>query len=96
MFKPKLPVQKTELQTVRTLAIARLQGFDPESDEYKKIMKHIAELSKLIDAERPEKLSPNTIAVILGNLGIASLVLWHERDNVLTTKIFPFLGKPKG
>ena len=96
MINLKRPVEKTELQTVRTLAIARLQGFDPESDEYKKIMKHIAELSKLIDAEKPEKLSPNTIAVILGNLGIASLVLWHERDNVLNTKLFSFIGKPKG
>lgn len=96
MINLKRPVPKTELQVVRTLAIAQLDGHKPDSDEYKKIMKHIAELSKLIDAEKPEKLSPNTIAVVLGNLGIAGLVLWHERDNVLNTKLFSFLGKPKG
>jgi len=59
-------------------------------------MHHVETLSNLIDATRPKQLDVNTVAVILGNVGIAGMVLWHERDNVLTTKIFPFLGKPKG
>lgn len=95
MINLKRPVKKTELQTVRTFAIAKLENLPPDSDEYKKIIAHVETLSKLIDAEKPEKLSRNTIAVILGNVGIAGMVLWFERDNVMNTKLFPFLGKPK-
>lgn len=95
MINLKLPVKKTELQTVRTSAIAGLKDLAPDSDEYKKIIAHVEALSKLIDAEKPEKLSRNTVAVILGNVGIAGMVLWFERDNVMNTKLFPFLGKPK-
>ena len=95
MINLKLPNRKTELQTVRTSAIAKLENLPPDSDEYKKIIAHVETLSKLIDAEKPEKLSRNTMAVILGNVGIAGMVLWFERDNVMNTKLFPFLGKPK-
>lgn len=96
MIKLKRPVKKkTELQAVRTSAIAKLENLAPDSDEYKKIITHVETLSKLIDAEKPEKLSRNTVAVILGNVGIAGMVLWFERDNVMNTKLFPFLAKPK-
>jgi hypothetical protein len=95
MIKLKRPVKKTELQTVRTSAIDGLKGLAPNSDEYKKIMSHVDTLSKLIDAEKPERLSRNTVAVILGNVGIAGMVLWFERDNVMNTKLFPFLAKSK-
>lgn len=87
--------KKSELEVVRTKAIADQQNYKADSDEYKKIAKHIESLSKQIAAERREKLSPNTIAVVLGNTVIASLVLWYERDNVMNTKLFSFLGKPK-
>lgn len=95
MINLKRPVTKTELQTVRTTAIAGLKGLAPDSNEYMKIIARVETLSKLIDAEKPEKLSRNTMAVVLGNVGIAGLVLWFERDNVMNTKLFPFLGKPK-
>lgn len=95
MINLKRPVTKTELQTVRTNAINGLKDLAPDSDEYKKIMAHVETLSKLIDSEKNEKLSPNTLAIILGNVGIAGLVLWFERDNVMNTKLFPFLAKPK-
>ena len=96
MFKlPKSSFEKSELQNVRTAAIAGLEGKDPDSEEYKKIMAHVETLSKLISAESREKLSPNTLAIVLGNFSVAGLILWYERDNVMNTKLFPFLHKPK-
>lgn len=95
MFNIKPSSMKTELQVVRTKAISELETLTSDSDDYKRIMNHVETLSNLIDAEKLERLSPNTVAVILGNVGIAALVLWHERDNVLTTKLLPFLSKTK-
>lgn len=96
MFNRKLHSEKSELEVVRTNIISQLKNHAADSDEYKKMMAHVETLSNLIENARPKKLDVNTVAVIAGNVGIAGMVLWHERDNVLTTKIFPFLGKPKG
>lgn len=96
MFDRKLSSAKSELEVVRTKLIAQLESHTGDSDEYKKIMHHVETLSNLIDNSRPKKLDVNTVVVVLGNVGIAGMVLWHERDNVVTTKIFPFLSKPKG
>lgn len=82
-----------ELETVRSALIAQLSAHDGDSEEYKRIMVHVETLSNLIDQARPKKLDVNTLAMILGNFGIAGLVLWHERDHVVTTKMFSFLGK---
>ena len=94
MFNLKLS-SPTELEVVRTNLIAELEKKAGDTEEYKQMMHHVETLSKLIDATKREKLSPNTVAIIAGNLGIAGLVLWFERENVLTTKLFPFLAKPK-
>lgn len=85
--------KKTELEEVRTEALSALEGLSPTTDEYKATMKQIKVLSELIDAERPDRLNPNTILTVLGNVSIAGLILWHEREHVITTKMFPFLGK---
>lgn len=95
MYNFRASKTKTELQVARTTAMQELENHTPGSESYKDIMTQIGTLTELINSEKSEKLSPNTLAVILGNLGVASLVLWYERDNVMTTKLFPFLSKPK-
>jgi hypothetical protein len=98
MFNPfKSSSNKTELEVARTEALTALAAEEAGTPEYKRIAADVEMLSKLIEAERPkpEKLSPNTIAVVAGNAGIAALVLWFERDNVMSTKLFPFMAKPK-
>lgn len=96
MFNRKLSSETSELEAERTNIIKQLQTHKADSDEYKKMMAHVETLSNLIDNCRPKKLDVNTVAVILGNVGIAGMVLWHERDNVLSTRVLPFLSKPKG
>jgi hypothetical protein len=92
--RPKL-WKPNELEVVRTNAIAGLKNHSPESPEYKKIIRHVEDLTKLIDAQRREKLNVNTVLVVLGNAGIAGLVLWFERDNVVKTKLHSFMHKAK-
>lgn len=95
MFNLKPTAVKSELEVVRTNLIAQLETHAADSDEYQKVMAHLDTLSKHIDAAKLEKLNVNTIAIITGNVVIAGMVLWHERDNVLTTKMLPFLNKAK-
>lgn len=92
--RPKL-WKPTELEVVRTNAIASLQAHSPDTPEYKKIVRHIEDLTKLIDAQRRDKVNPNVVLTILGNAGVAALILWFEKDNVVKTKLHSFLHKHK-
>lgn len=88
--------EKTELEEARTAALAELRTAKPGSDDYHKIANEVQRLSEQIQAERPkpEKLSPNTVAIVLGNAGIAAAVLWFEQDNVVKTRLQNFISKP--
>lgn len=93
----KRTTEKSELESARTSALARLAMLVPGDDDYKKVADEVQRLSAQIQAEKPkpERLSPNTVAVILGNAGIAAAVLWFEQDNVVKTKLQNFLAKPE-
>lgn len=91
-----LSKKPTELEVARTDALKALDAEIPGTDAYKVILKNVKDLSNLIEAEKPksEKLSPNTIAVIAGNVGIAVLIIAFERENVVSTKVQNYLNKP--
>jgi hypothetical protein len=95
MFKPKPPVEKTGLEKARDDSLIELNSFHADQDEYAKVMAHVKTLTELIQLEKPEKLSPNTLATVLGNAFIAVLVVGYESKNVVTTKVIPFLNKAK-
>lgn len=93
MSDSKAKIEKFDLKQARDRALVELDCYEPTSPEYHKIMEHVKTLSDLIDKESYEKLSPNTLAVVVGNLGIAGLLIWFERENVITTKLPAFLSK---
>jgi hypothetical protein len=84
------------LEKARTDALNALETEIEGTPEYNKILANVKELSELIQAEKPksEKLSPNTIVVVAGNLVVAALVIAYERENVVSTKVQNFLNKP--
>ena len=75
MFPRKQTSETSELEAERTNIIKQLQSHTADSDEYKKMMAHVETLSNLIGDRRPKKLDVNTVAVVLGNVGIAGMVL---------------------
>lgn len=85
--------EKTTLEQVRDDAVLALADLDPQDPDYKKTYKIVDRLSTHIANERRELLSPNTVAVVLGNLGVAVVVVAYEQRNVITTKVVPFLMK---
>lgn len=76
-----------------TDALLQLDVVPAYSDEAFKIMNHIDRLQKLKESNTPQKLSPDTLAIVIGNfLGIA-VIVGHERAHVVTSKAFQLLGK---
>lgn len=74
-------------------ALLQLDVVPAYSEEAFKIMNHIERLEKLKESNTPPRLSPDTLAIVIGNfLGIA-VIVGHERAHVVTSKAFNLLGK---
>lgn len=95
MFKPKSPHKETGLEIARDKALSDMTNFTADDDEYERMIAHVKTLTELIDLEKSEEVSPNTIAVILGNVVVALIVVSYESKNVVTSKVLSFLQKTR-
>ena len=73
--------------------LAELAGYEADSEEYQKIVDQVAKLHALKVAEKPCGVSRDTMAIVLGNVAVALIVVSHERAHVVTSKVFNFLVK---
>lgn len=88
--KPKPP---TELEETINELLIEMQKVQGDSDEYQKRLERLKTLYKLRDADRPTRISPDTLALIAGNLTGIALILHYEKVNVVTSKALGFVQK---
>ncbi len=63
----------------------------PDSKEYKAMSENLERLYKAKSYEKDRSVSPDTIAVVAGNLLGIALVLGYEKANVITSKAMGFI-----
>jgi hypothetical protein len=73
---------------------SELKGWEGHQDEYKAIVARIADLMKLKEElSSKRRVSPETLAVIGGNLAGILLILNFERAGVVASKAMSLVGK---
>lgn len=75
-------------------AFADLTTFDIETEEYQLAVARLAELHK-IKKDIDRRVSPDAMAMVVGNLAGIVLIVGHERAHVLTSKAINFVMKAK-
>ena len=97
MFTDKPKPDTSALDEAINNALKQLDYVPAYSDEYIRIISQIEKLNALrteikkIDA--PQRVSPDTLAVVLGNLLGIVFIVGHERANVVTSKALNFVMK---
>lgn len=75
--------------------LRELETTEPNSEEYGTLVERLKKFQQMRAEDRPEKLSPNTAALVVTNvLGIVMIVR-HEQFNVIVSKALGFVIKPK-
>jgi hypothetical protein len=69
------------------------EWLDPNRDDYMKSIEALERLHKLKQKEAESKVSPDTLALIAGNLLGILLILNHERAHIVTSKALSFVLK---
>ena len=87
--------EKTEFDDSITTLLERMRNADPLSDEYLKLLQSVERFNALKTSQRRQKLSRDTIAMVMGNLAGILIIVAYERENVLSSKSFTQLIRPK-
>ena len=93
MFLEKQEPEKTQLDLAIEGVFSEMAGYDADSKEYKKMVARLTELYAIKASNAPDRVSKETMTIVLGNvLGIV-LILHYEKLNVVTSKALNFLFK---
>jgi hypothetical protein len=92
-FPSKKPVPKHTLESVIDYALSELSGHDASSEEYAQIVDQLTKLNAIHDAKPKDRLSKDTLAMVIGNLVGIIVIVGHERAHVITSKAVGFVGK---
>lgn len=72
--------------------LEQLSAYSPESEQYSEILANLERLYK-ISENKTSGVSPDTIAMIAGNLLGIALILGYEKTNIITSKALGFVLK---
>lgn len=80
-----------ELKTAIENVYSEMAGSDSHTTEYAKSVDQLIKLYSL--KQEPKRVSPDTLAIVLGNIIVAILIVGHERAHIVTSKAPQYLLK---
>lgn len=75
--------------------LRELKFHDASSDEYQKRLDRIVVLYRMLEEDKSNSVSSDTLAVIFGNLMGVFMIVKHEHVNVITSRAMQFLLSPR-
>lgn len=85
--------EKTMLEKEIEAVLLDMKDMHVDSDEYEVALNHLSTLHEINSKEKKWSVSPDTMAVVAGNLLGIVLILKHEELNVITSKAMSFVIK---
>ena len=92
MFAKK-PQHEYELDKVINKLLLELPTFDADTEEYAAVVTQLERLYKLKDDNRSKQVSPDTLAIVAGNLLGILIIVGYEHAHVATSKALSFVLK---
>ena len=83
--------EKTMLEKEIDDVLLAMRHMAKDTDEYEMAIDHLERLYKMNSKDNDDKVSPDTMAVVVGNLVGILLILKHEEVNVVTSKALNFV-----
>lgn len=72
-----------------------MDTYGPDSEEYKQLVEHLEKLYSLKNTRTTKRVSPDTIAIVAGNLLGILIIVAYEQKNVITSKGIGFVMKTR-
>ena len=95
MLGKKPSARNEALDTLIERVTDDMELFGPTHEEYPQLLGELERLTVLRDGKDSKMPSPDTLALIAGNLLGVVLIVAYEQKHVMTSKAFGTLLRPK-
>jgi len=93
MFDWNRPNHELRLDEAIENVLAEMAGHDADSDEYAQMTDQLTKLYAIKASTKPDRISKDTIAIVVGNLIGILMIVGYEQGHILTSKAGSFLVK---
>lgn len=83
--------KKSELDHAISVVFTEMAGESSDSEEYAKMVEQLIRLYSL--KPKPKRISPDTLAIVVGNLVGVLIIVGYERAHIVTSKATNFVLK---
>lgn len=87
--------KKSGLDEVIDTLHSEMVGFDADSEEYSKAVDQLTKLYEIKKSQLPDRLSKDTLAIVICNLLGIALIVAREEAHVVTSKALGFVINAK-
>lgn len=70
-----------------------MSNYSGDSDEYAKRVDQLSKLYSLKEIDSKKRVSPDTLAIVIGNILGITIIVGYERMNIVTSKALNFVLK---
>jgi hypothetical protein len=75
--------------------LTEMNAYGPDAPEYPKLVAHLERMIRLKQEESKSKISPDTMAIVIGNLVGILIIVSYEQSHVMVSKGVGFILRPK-
>ncbi len=75
--------------------LSEMHEYGPDTSEYSALMRHLEDLTRIRAGNRSSRISPDTMAIVVGNLAGILIIVAYEQKHVMTSKAMGFIIKTK-
>jgi hypothetical protein len=75
--------------------LSDMNAYGPDSEEYTTLVRHLDHLVRLKQEEKRSRVSPDTMAIVAGNLLGILIIVAYEQKHVMVSKGLGFVLKTK-
>lgn len=93
MFTIKTQTEESGLEKAIAEVLREMSQHSSDSQEYAKMADQLTKLYSLKEIDTPKRVTPDTLALVIGNLAGIILIVGHERAHVVTSKALNFVMK---
>jgi hypothetical protein len=95
MFGNYFQKRESKLEKPIDAVLNSMELYGPESDEFAKLMRHLDDLNTMQTQERQRRVSPDTVAIVAGNILGILIVVAYEQKHVVVSKAMGMLLRTK-
>ena len=85
--------EPSKLEAPIDRVLQEMQENGPDTEEYPAMLSYLERLTKLKNEPRSERVSRDTLAVVVGNLAGILIIVMYEQKHVMVSKALSFIKK---